>query len=94
MEGELPDGSAMLKNYLINDEQYYREVKFSEGIFLLLTNISQRKRLHENKLLLHINILMCVYIYMCHGNFKTILPDHSPTKITSMTIYVYTCVNK
>ena len=30
-EGELPDGSAMSKKYLINDEQNYREMKFVEG---------------------------------------------------------------
>ena len=30
-EGELPNGSAVSKNYLINDEQNYQEVKFGEG---------------------------------------------------------------
>ena len=30
-EGELPDGSAMLKYYLINDEQNYQDVTFGEG---------------------------------------------------------------
>ena len=28
---ELPDGSAMSKNYLINDEKNYPEVTFGEG---------------------------------------------------------------
>ena len=36
-EGELPDGSAMSKNYLINDEQNYRGVTFGEG-YLSITN--------------------------------------------------------
>ena len=30
-EGELPDGSSMSKNYLINDEGNYREVTLGEG---------------------------------------------------------------
>ena len=37
MEGELPDGPAMSKNYLINGEQNYLEVKFGEG-YLSITN--------------------------------------------------------
>ena len=36
-EGELSDGYAMSKNYLINDEQNYREVTFGEG-YLSTTN--------------------------------------------------------
>ena len=30
-EGKLPDGSAMSKDYLINDEKNYREVTCGEG---------------------------------------------------------------
>ena len=36
-DGELPYGSAMSKNYFINDEINYREVTFGEG-YLSKTN--------------------------------------------------------
>ena len=36
-EADLPDGSAMSKNYLINDEQNHLEVTFGEG-YLSITN--------------------------------------------------------
>ena len=53
----------MSKNYLINDERNYQEVKFGEGYLSLIMNISWKNRLQENKLLLQITIL--IYIYIC-----------------------------
>ena len=65
-EVELPDMSAVSKNYLINEEQKYGDMNFGEGD-VSRTNWywRQNKQLHENKLPLYLSILMFIYVYKC-----------------------------
>ena len=63
LKGELPDGSAISKNNLINDDEYYWEVKFSEGD-LSITNKYYPKKNGPMKInYRYISIYW--YIYIC-----------------------------
>ena len=61
-EGELKNGSAMSKNYLINYEQNYWEIKFGEGD-LSITNEYQRENSSMKINYRYMSLSLCIYMY-------------------------------
>ena len=82
LDGELPNGAAMSKKYLINDEQNYREVKFCEGD-LSITNKYWREKTAPWKQITvtyHYLYYLYIYIYIYRYRYRYIY------------IYIYICV--
>ena len=66
-EGELPDGSALSKNCLINDENNYWKVTFSEEYLSKTSEFQQKEKfsMKTNYRYISLSWFIYIYIYKC-----------------------------